>query len=109
MKLHLQWVEKFEMVREYPTFTLTAQEYPELELEIQRVYDAEDTTQGEAALADLKHKMGHSTHRGETIIDFINPWDQYAEAEVYVVPGEAEGFLKISDVDGSKMNIVTDE
>ncbi len=109
MKLHLQWVEKFEMVREYPSFTLSTEQYPELELEIQKVYDAEEPAQRGEALADLEYKMNHSTHQGETIIDLVNPWDQYDQADVYTISGEDEGFLKISDVDGSNTDTTTDE
>ena len=40
MKLKLHWAEKYEVVREFPSFVLDSKKFPELELEMLQVYNA---------------------------------------------------------------------
>jgi hypothetical protein len=95
MKLKLHWSEKFEVVTEYPQFTLDAEEFPELELEIQQVWAAPDKGTQEKALADLEYKMHHTEKRGETIMQIVGPWNDFDKAQVSSLT-EEEGFLKMS-------------
>ncbi len=53
MKLRLHWSERSEVVREYPSFTLTSEEFPELELELQQVYRAASEEEQKQALDNL--------------------------------------------------------
>ena len=53
MKLRLHWAEKYEVVREYPSFEIDSEEFPELELEMLNVYNASTTTERNIALADF--------------------------------------------------------
>ena len=100
MKIHLQWSEKFEVTRNFPVFELDSQEFPQLELEIQRIHEAaRDPQELEKALDNLEYKMHHthvagsmeneSTGRGETIMDLVSPspWNQRTEEEGEPVGG----------------------
>ena len=40
MKLRLHWAEKYEVVREFPSFELDSEHFPELELEMLQVHNA---------------------------------------------------------------------
>ena len=75
MKLRLHWAEKYEVVREFPSFELDSKEYPELELEMLSVYNASTDTERNIALADLEYKMRHTeTERGEVIFSMVEPY-----------------------------------
>ncbi len=75
MKLRLHWAEKFEVVREYPSFEIDSEEFPELELEMMKVYNASTASERDIALADLEHKMRHTTtERGEVIFSMVEPF-----------------------------------
>jgi len=97
MELHLRWAEKFEVVREYPTFSLSTERFPELELEIQKVLDAPHPAARQEALDDLEYKMHHTEERGETIMEIVGPRDHFADAKISPTTDE-EGFLKIADM-----------
>ena len=75
MKLRLHWAEKFEVVREYPSFEIDSKEYPELELEMLKVHSAPTADERNIALADLEYKMRHTTtERGEVIFSMVEPY-----------------------------------
>ena len=75
MKLRLHWAEKYEVVRAYPSFELDSEEFPELELEMMKVYNASTASERDIALADLEHKMRHTTtERGEVIFSMVEPF-----------------------------------
>ena len=102
MKLKLHWAEKYEMVREYPTFELDSENFPELELEMRQVYSAGSAGQQETALADLEYKMHHTTtERGESIFQIVAPMNGFESAHVYPI-AEEEGFLTLTDVGGEE-------
>jgi hypothetical protein len=92
MKLKLHWQERYEVVREFPSFELCTEEYPELELEIMDVYNARTAEEQARALGDLEYKM-HQTEsgeRGETIFEMVEPYsfDLYQDAQVYPITEE---------------------
>ena len=61
MKIRLHWTEEYQTVRKYPAFTLDTKEYPQLELEVQNIYDAYTTgTDMKGSLGTLMEKM-HNT------------------------------------------------
>jgi hypothetical protein len=75
MKLRLHWAEKYEVVREYPSFEIDSEEFPELELEMVKVHSASTISERDIALADLEHKMRHTTtERGEVIFSMVEPY-----------------------------------
>ena len=76
MKLRIHWAEKYEVVREYPSFELDSEEFPELELEMIQVHSAGSLKQRAQALDALEYKM-HQTQGqgGETIFDMFGPYD----------------------------------
>ena len=98
MKLRLHWSERFEVVREYPSFELDSEKHPELELDMLNVYGAETLRQQEQALADLEYKMHHTedTSRGETIFQMIGPYNSFSEAQEYPITEQA-GSLRLVD------------
>jgi hypothetical protein len=69
MKLRLHWSEKYEMVREYPSFELDSQEFPEIELELLQVYNAGSAGEREQAMGDLEHKMRMTPAWGDDLSD----------------------------------------
>ena len=92
MKLKLHWQEKYEVVREFPSFELCTEKYPELELEILDVYNARTAEEQARALDGLEYKM-HQTKtgdRGETIFEMVEPYsfDLYQDAKVYPITEE---------------------
>lgn len=99
MKISLQWVETCVVttVREFPNFILDTEEFPELELEIQRIYDARDSITRGDALVDLEYKMHEGGSRGETIIDIVTSRDETGDVNIFSVAGEEEGFLRIAE------------
>ena len=88
MKLKLHWQEKYEVVREFPSFELCTEKYPELELEILDVYNARTAEEQARALDGLEYKM-HQTQPegGETIFEMVGPYDsdKYKMSEIHVV------------------------
>jgi hypothetical protein len=100
MKLRLHWTERFEVVREYPTFELDSAKHPELELEMLNVYSAGTPIQQEQALADLEYKMHHTedSQRGETIFQMIGPYNSFSEAQEYPITEQA-GSLCLADTE----------
>ena len=98
MKLRLHWSERSEVVREYPSFTLTSEDYPELELELQEVYRAASEQEKQQALDNLEYKMHHTAagERGETIFDMVGPHNSYDDSVVYPIV-EDEGSFRITE------------
>jgi hypothetical protein len=98
MKLKLHWSERSEIVREYPAFTLTTQQFPELELEIQQVHRARTAQEEKAALDHLEYKMHHTTsgERGETIFEMMGPYNSHSESIVYPIV-DSEGSLQVTE------------
>jgi len=94
MKLRLHWSEKYEMVREFPSFELDSQEFPEIELELLQVYNAGSAPEREQAMGDLEHKMRMTPahQRGETIFQMIGPSNSLEGAHTYQVSPESGGF-----------------
>ena len=50
MKLRLHWAERYEVVREFPSFELDSEEFPELELEMLQVHNAKSQQERNIAL-----------------------------------------------------------
>ena len=98
MKIKLHWTERSEVVREYPSFTISAEQYPELELELQDVYKASSEQEQQQALDNLEYKMHHTQvgERGETIFEMVGPYNSYEESIVYPIV-EAAGSFKITE------------
>ena len=97
MKLRLHWTEKYEMVREYPTFELDSEKLPELEMEMLQVFNAGSYSAQSEALAALEYKMHHTElpERGETIFEMVGPHSGFGESVVYPISDE-EGFLNLT-------------
>ena len=99
MKLRLHWAEKYEVVREYPSFELDSEEFPELELEMLQVYNANNLSERSNALDALEYKM-HQTQidGGESIFEMFGPYDhdKYEQSKVYSVSDEIGSFT-VSD------------
>jgi hypothetical protein len=91
MKLRLHWAEKYEVVREYPSFEIDSKEVPELELEMLQVYSAESPAEQASALDALEYKM-HQTQidGGESIFEMFGPHDhsKFEESKIYSVSDE---------------------
>jgi hypothetical protein len=94
MKLRLHWSERSEVVREYPSFTITSEQFPELELELADVYRARTEQEQREALDNLEYKMHHTQagERGETIFEMVGPHDSYGESIVYPIVEPAGSF-----------------
>ena len=99
MKLRLHWAEKYEVVREFPTFEIDSQEYPELELEMLKVHNASTISERDIALADLEYKMRHTTtERGEVIFSMVEPYIcDTDQAVVHTIGDEDCGFFQITE------------
>jgi len=95
MKLRLHWAEKYEVIREYPSFELDSEQFPELELEMLQVYNAGSSTERSVALNSLEYKMHHTTpaERGETIFQIVGPYNGFDEAQTYPLTEEEGGLL----------------
>ena len=96
MKLHLCWAEKYEVIREYPPVEIDSEKFPELELELLDVYNAQSQQEQQQALDNREYKM-HQTEageRGETIFEMVEPYshDLYQESVVYPLSEEEGGF-----------------
>ncbi len=94
MRLKLHWAEKYEMVREFPTFELDSKQFPELELEMMDVYRATTAEEQHQALDVLEYKMHHTTsgQRGETIFEMVGPYNSYDDSHVYPISDESGSF-----------------
>ena len=82
------------MVREYPSFSISTEQYPELELELQEVYRASSDQEQKQALDNLEYKM-HQTvagERGETIFEMVGPYNSYDKSIVYPIAEETGSF-----------------
>ena len=101
MKLRLHWSEKYEVVREFPTFEIDSQKYPELELEMLKVYNASTTEERNIALADLEYKMRHTTtDRGEVIFSMVEPYIcDRDQAVVHTIGDEECGCFQLTEED----------
>jgi hypothetical protein len=99
MKLRLHWSEKYEVVREFPTFEIDSQEYPELELEMLKVYSAPSDADRDIALADLEYKMRHTTtERGEVIFSMVEPYiSDTGQAVVHTIGDEECGCFQLTE------------
>lgn len=73
MKLRLHWAERYEVVREFPSFELDSKEFPELELEMLQVHNAKNQQERNIALAGLEEKMHQTETHGETIFSMVGP------------------------------------
>ncbi len=86
MKLRIHLAEKYEVVREYPSFELDSEQFPELELEMLQVHNAGSLTQRSQALDALEYKMHQvQPEGGETIFEMLGPYDhgKYEQSQVY--------------------------
>ena len=99
MKLRVNWAEKYEVVREFPSFVLDSNEFPELELEMLQVYHAGSAPERAQALDALEYKM-HQTQPegGETIFEMLGPYDhdKFEMSEVHMV-GDEVGSLVLTE------------
>ncbi len=97
MKLQLHWLERTEIVREYPSFVISTEQYPELELELEQVYRASSEQEQTEALGNLEYKMHHTQvgERGETIFEMVGPYNSYDESIIYPISDEI-GSLQIT-------------
>lgn len=93
MKLRLRWAEKYEVVREYPSFEVSSEDFPELELEMLQVYNASNITERSKALDALEYKMHQvQPEGGETIFELLGPYDDYDKSEVFTISDEIGSF-----------------
>jgi hypothetical protein len=99
MKLRLHWTEQYKTIREYPSFELDSDEYPELELEMLHVHNARNTEERQRALGDLEYKMHHTDNpRGETIFSMVQPLlGDREQAVVHTVGDEDPGFFRVTE------------
>jgi len=96
MKLRLHWGEKYHMVREYPTFELDSETFPQLEAEMLQVYNAGSFDAQQQALGQLEYKMQTTKDpRGETIFSMVGPFNKSDQSIVYPVT-EEQGFLNLT-------------
>ena len=91
MKLKLYGMEVYEVAKKYPPFTLDSQEYPELELEMHAIAEADCMGNREAmanALEELYVKMYDTPTKGSfgddsytsDIMSVVAPFDGHDEA-----------------------------
>ncbi len=99
MKLRLHWAEKYEVVREFPTFEIDSEQYPELELEMLKVYNASSAIDRDIALADLEYKMRNTkTDRGEVIFSMVEPYTcDNDQAVVHTIGDEDCGCFQLTE------------
>ena len=102
MKLKLHWAEKYEVVREFPSFVLDSKKFPELELEMLQVYNAGSLDERDSALDQLEYKMHHTEtgERGETIFQMVGPYekDKYDQSVVHTLDDESNGCFRLDEV-----------
>ena len=100
MKLRLHWAERYEVVREFPSFELDSEEFPELELEMLQVYSAASPQERNIALAELEEKMHQTTSQGETIFSMVGPSKCPSDhVVVYNVGDEDCGCFQLTEED----------
>jgi hypothetical protein len=82
------------MVREYPTFELDSERFPELELELSNIYRAQTAQDQHQALDALEYKMQHTPtgERGETIFQIVGPSNSFKDSHVYPISDEVGSF-----------------
>jgi hypothetical protein len=88
MRLKLYGMERYEVAKKYPPFTLDSREYPELELEMQAVAEADymGNREGTAsALEELYIKMYDTKVKREDgwdldIMSVVEPFDDHTQA-----------------------------
>ena len=96
MKLRLHWAEKFETVREYPSFEIDSEDFPELELEMLQVYNAGSASERAQALDALEYKMHQvQPEGGETIFEMFGPYDhdKFEQSKTHMVSDEVGAFV----------------
>lgn len=102
MKLKLHWTEKYEVVREYPSFVIDSEVFPELELEMLQVHNAGSVAERSQALDALEYKM-HQTQPegGETVFEMLGPYDhdKFEMSQVHMVSDEIGSFA-LTDEEG---------
>ena len=101
MKLRVHWAEKYEVVREFPSFVLDSNDFPELEMEMLQVHSAGSANERNQALDALEYKMHQvQPEGGETIFEMFGPYDhdKFEMSEVHMV-GEEIGSLVLTEED----------
>ena len=96
MKLRLHWAEKYEGVREYPSFELDSKDFPELELEMLQVHNAGSAPERTQALDALEYKMHQIQPKGgETIFEMFGPYDhdKFEQSQVHTISDEVGSFV----------------
>tara|TARA_A100001515_G_scaffold144630_1_gene149313 strand:- start:4092 stop:4400 length:309 start_codon:yes stop_codon:yes gene_type:complete len=99
MKLRVHWAEKYEVVREFPSFVLDSNDFPELEMEMLQVHSAGSANERNQALDALEYKMHQvQPEGGETIFEMFGPYDhdKFEMSEVHMV-GEEIGSLVLTE------------
>lgn len=106
MKLKLYGLEVFEVVRRYPEFVLDSKEYPELELEMEAVAEADfvgDKSATSSALEDLYCKMYETQSKGsikdtsQDIMSLVGAFDD--QANMVEDFSDNENVFRLSGVD----------
>jgi len=100
MKLRLHWSEKYEVVREYPSFEIDSTDFPELELEMLQVHNAGSLQSRNTALADLEHKMHQVQNKGgETVFEMFGPHDseKYNASTLHTIDDECCGCIQLTE------------
>jgi len=106
MKLKLYGIEVVEVARKFPEFVLDSKEFPELELEMQAVAEADfmgDRRGTQDALETLYDKMYETRVKGsldnssEDVMSIVGPFD---DAENMIEDyGDTEITFRLSGVD----------
>ena len=99
MKLRLHWAEKYEVVREFPSFELDSKQFPELEMEMLQVYNAGSAPDRQQALDALEYKMHQvQPEGGETVFEMFGPYDheKYNSSQVHML-GDEIGSLVLTE------------
>ena len=99
MKLRVNWAEKYEVIREFPSFVLDSNDFPELEMEMLQVHSAGSANERNQALDALEYKMHQvQPEGGETIFEMFGPYDhdKFEMSEVHMV-GEEIGSLVLTE------------
>ena len=98
MKLRVNWVEKYEVVREFPSFELDSTDFPELELEMLQVYNAgsaPERTQALDALFDTYPNSGEVNYKVTDVADVLSKIRnhyQQRKARIYEIDGVSVEF-----------------
>ena len=100
MKLKFHWAEKYEVIREYPSFELDTKDFPELELEMLQVHNAGSAPEREQALDALEYKMHQvQPEGGETIFEMFGPYDhdKFEASQVHMISDEIGSLVLTED------------